>query len=364
MRVLMITQVVDLDNPVLGFTHTWVNALARRVEQLHVVTLAAGKHNLADNVVLHTYGPPGMRHNRLNRWWFYNRCFASLILGAQVDVVFVHMIPRWVIMVAPYARIRHVPIVLWYVHRQVTFQLKLAHWLATRVVTASSESCRLKSEKVVVLGHGIDTELFRPVPDIQPTPRSVIAVGRLAPIKDYETLIHAAHILVHGREQQDWRFTIVGEADAATANYADKLHALVADLGLQAHVTFVGAVPNYMMPALYQSHFASVNLCPTGGMDKVVLESLACGTPAIVCNRTFTTLLGENAGRLLFREGDAEDLATKLEVLATSPSTEHLALGQQLRAAVVREHSVERLMDSIVNILEQENACYRHDRNG
>jgi len=32
-RVLMITQKVDLDDDILGFTHTWVNKLAERVKK-------------------------------------------------------------------------------------------------------------------------------------------------------------------------------------------------------------------------------------------------------------------------------------------------------------------------------------------
>ena len=33
MRVLMITQKVDLDDDILGFTHTWVNKLVEQVEK-------------------------------------------------------------------------------------------------------------------------------------------------------------------------------------------------------------------------------------------------------------------------------------------------------------------------------------------
>jgi|YelNatPaOPRAMG01_1025707.scaffolds.fasta_scaffold07905_7 glycosyltransferase involved in cell wall biosynthesis len=351
MRVLMVTQAVDLDDPVLGFTHTWVNALARRVEQLHVMTLVAGRHHLADNVVLHAYGPPGASHNRLSRWWFYNQHFTRLILSSRVDVVFIHMIPRWVLLAAPYAKMHQVPILLWYTHRQVTLQLRLAHCLADRVVTASPESYGLKDAKVIVVGHGVDTDLFCPAPDIQPVSRSVLAVGRLSPIKDYETLIRAAHILVHQRGQKDWHFTIVGEASPTTADYEAKLRMLVANLGLQTHVTFAGAVPNAMLPDLYRSHSVSVNLCPTGGMDKVVLESLACGTPVLVCNWTFVPLLGQHAEQLMFHEGNAADLADHLERLASLSAKERGDLVEPLREKVSTEYSVDILMDRVMDVL-------------
>jgi hypothetical protein len=56
MRVLMITQKVDLDDDILGFTHTWVNKLAEKVERLYVLALAVGRHSLRDNVELFSMG--------------------------------------------------------------------------------------------------------------------------------------------------------------------------------------------------------------------------------------------------------------------------------------------------------------------
>ena len=52
MRLLVLTQAVDLDHPVLGFSHGWIEALARRVEQVTVLAVLAGRHQLADNVRL------------------------------------------------------------------------------------------------------------------------------------------------------------------------------------------------------------------------------------------------------------------------------------------------------------------------
>ena len=52
----MITQKVDLGDDVLGFTHTWVNKLAQRVDRLHVLALPVGRHELAENVELYSIG--------------------------------------------------------------------------------------------------------------------------------------------------------------------------------------------------------------------------------------------------------------------------------------------------------------------
>ena len=62
-----------------------------------------------------------------------------------------------------------------------------------KIFTASHLSFRLKSSKVVVTGHGIDTELFKPDhlrlnPKDQRFNLRILSVGRIAPVKNYETL--------------------------------------------------------------------------------------------------------------------------------------------------------------------------------
>ena len=352
--MLMVTQAVDLDDPVLGFTHTWVNALARRVEVLHVVTLVAGRHYLADNVVLHAYGPPGKPHNRSNRFWFYNRYFSHLVLGRRVNVIFVHMIPRWVLLATPYAKVRRVPVVLWYTHRAVSWQLRLAHWLADWVVTASRESYGLLDEKVTILGHGIDTEYFHPVPREPDGFFRVLSVGRLSPVKQHEVLIEAARILVQERGMDNLRVRIVGgPARPGDEEYAYTLRQAVANHGLESHFTFVGAVPYVKVVHQYQECDLFVNLSRTDSLDKAVLEAMACGVPVVTSNPAFGPLLAEVKGRLLVPHGDAKALAEAMAGVARLSLPQRQALGQTLRERVEREHSVDRLIEQLMYVFEQ-----------
>ena len=350
MRVLMITQRVDRDDAVLGFTHAWIQQLAARVERLIVVALDVGPTELPDNVTLRAMRPKPPA-GRLTRWLSLNRALFESV--RQADVVFVHMIPRWVIAAAPYCAVWRAPIVLWYTHRQVTWQLRIAHRLVKRVVTASPESYGLHDGKVTIIGHGIDTDLFAPAADMPAAPHNVIAVGRLSPIKNYETLVRAAHILVRERGQTGWRFTIVGEAAATAPQYERTLRALVSELEMQQHIDFAGSISNRLMPELYRSYFVSVNLSPTGGMDKAVLESLACGTPALVCNRTFEALFDRQGSQLMLHENDPLDLADHLEKLAALTAADRASLCKPLRDRVVVEYSIGTLTTRLATLLEE-----------
>jgi glycosyltransferase involved in cell wall biosynthesis len=349
MNVLMITQKVDLDDDILGFTHTWVNKLAEWVERLYVLALAVGRHSLRDNVELFSMGKE-RGNSRLERLVNFNRVVARFVLSKKVDVVFIHMCPVYAIMAAPWTKLRHVPMVLWYTHKSVNRTLKLAHRLVNRVVTASPESFRLPSDKVVVTGHGIDTDVFKPAEDAcLERPFTVLSVGRISPIKDYETLIEAADILVNQQGQRDLQFVVAGDVGTPEqVKYHDWLLTEVHKRELVDSFEFVGAVPHWQIAGHYQQADLFVNLSHTDSLDKAVLEAMACGVVPLTSNTAFDPLLGMLAPRLMFTVRDARDLADKIGRLARLPQVERDALGRELRSIVIQQHSIQGLMDQLV----------------
>jgi glycosyltransferase involved in cell wall biosynthesis len=354
LRVLMITQKVDLDDDVLGFTHAWVNKLAERVAQLHVLALSVGRHELHDNVTLYSMGK-GQGAGRLRRFVNFNRVVAPLVLRCQVDVVFVHMAPLYAILAAPWAKLVRVPMVLWFTHKSVNWKVKLAHWLVDRVVTASAESFRVSSDKVVVTGHGIDTKVFKPAEGLRAErPFTVLSVGRISPIKDYETLVGAADILVNREEHRDFRFVVVGGAGTAEQEeYVHHLRELVKASCLEAHVEFVGSVPHGRVADYYRQASAFVGTSRTGSLDKAGLEAMACGLPLLTCNEAFTHVLGDFSDMLMFDKGNADDLAEKILDVVEIKTESRLVLERVLRDIVVQEHDIERLINRITRVFKE-----------
>ena len=84
LNVLMITQKVDLEDDILGFTHTWVNKLAERVDRLYVLALAVGRHSLKENVELFSMGKE-RGNSRPERLVNFNRVVARLVLNKDVQ---------------------------------------------------------------------------------------------------------------------------------------------------------------------------------------------------------------------------------------------------------------------------------------
>jgi glycosyltransferase involved in cell wall biosynthesis len=348
LRVLMITQKVDLDDDLLGFTHTWVQALAERVGHLHVLALSVGRHELRENVTLYSMGKE-RGAGRLRRLVNFTRVVAPLVLR-RVDVVFVHMVPLYAVLAAPWAKLARMPMVLWYTHKSVTRTLKLAHQLVDRVVTASPESFRLPSNKVMVIGHGIDTELFKPAEGPRPgRPFTVLSVGRLSPIKDYGTLIEAADILVNQQGQRELRFVVVGDVGTPEqVAYRERLLAEVQRRGLNDCFEFVGAVPYQQVVEYYQQADLFVNLSHTDSLDKAVLEAMACGVVPLTCNPAFAPLLDALAPRLMFPAGNAEGLTDRIARLIEFLEMERKTIGKKAQSIVIRQHSVQGLVERLV----------------
>jgi glycosyltransferase involved in cell wall biosynthesis len=110
-----------------------------------------------------------------------------------------------------------------------------------------------------------------------PLDRPVIAtVGRLIPTKGIEQLIEAAAMI--RAEVPDLFVGIAG-----TGPLAGDLQRLVHERGLDEVVKFVGYISDEQLPLFYRA--ADAFVVPTQaleGFGLVVVEALACGTPALV----------------------------------------------------------------------------------
>ena len=135
-------------------------------------------------------------------------------------------------------------------------------------------------DKVTVLRNGVDTALFRPPADREAaraslglTRPTLISVGLLIERKGHDRTIQAMAQL------PGFDLLIAGEGPER-----DNLLALINRLGLSDRVRLLGARPHAELPALYGAADASVLSSSREGWANVLLESMACGTPAVASN--------------------------------------------------------------------------------
>lgn len=349
MNLLVFNLATDADDPILGFTTAWICALAARAARIFVVTMRTGRVEVPPNVIVYSVGAE-KSYSRPRRVVEFYRRLGGILGAEKVDVCFSHMAPIFTVLAAPLLRERGIPSVTWYAHPTLTWTLRLAHRLSDRMATSVPTAYPYTRDKLVVLGQGIDTELFAPAGSPPDHPPVVLCAGRLSPVKDHPTLLEATARL---RRQcaHPFQVTILGApARPGDAGYVRSLQERVRALGLGGIVRFEPPVPQAAMPAWYRRCTVHVNLTPTGFGDKVAWEAMACGRPSLAANAGFRETFGTYADRLVFRHGDPEDLAARLqEILALAPAGRD-RMGLYLRERVVSLHGLAGLADRLMTL--------------
>jgi len=352
MRLLLFNLVTDVDDPILGFTTDWISALAERVEFIHVITMRAGHVEVPDNVRVYSVGKEKGYSEPWRAIEFYRHLF-RILREDRINVCFSHMIPIFTVLAAPVLRAKRIPIVTWYAHPSLTRTLRFAHRLSGRMVTGIAASYPYKRDKLIVIGHGIDTGVFSPDGRVSAEhTATILCFGRLSPVKDHVTLLRAAWLL-----RQCWtgpfRIVIIGgPAVPQDKSYIESLYKQVKELRLEHTVHFEPPVPKESLPFWYRSCTVYVNLTPAGFVDKVALQAMSCGKPSVVANEGFRETLGNYASRLLFHHGDAVDLANRLVGLLALSETDRDRIGLYLRERVIRMHSLDTLAAKLVGIFQ------------
>lgn len=320
MRLLICTQAVDLGDPVLGFFHRWLEEFAKRCEHVHVICLKKGDYALPGNVNVHSLGKEEGKSLPVYLFRFYYYIWS---LRKEYDAVFVHMNPEYVILGGFSWRALGKKIVLWYSHRQRSWKLYAGLFFAHRVVTAAKESLTAQTRKADVIGHGIDATRFssHSSKKIDRERPKIVAVGRITPIKNLEIAIETVQRL-RAQGIQATLDLIGSPISGSDERYEAQLRQ--AAQKLDAAISFVGAVSNQEMSDVYPKYDFALNLCPTGGIDKAVLESMAAGIPTVVSNEAFRSYFGSYAQGLIVSYRDPEDVSAKVKALCANVDLEKM----------------------------------------
>ena len=132
-------------------------------------------------------------------------------------------------------------------------------------------------ERVHVVEHGVDLDLFRPPEDRAGLRRrlgidapTVLIAGHLIPLKGQDFAIRAIARL------PGVRLLIAGHGPSEAA-----YRALADDLGVADRATFLGHVDQAQLVDLYGAVDVVANCSEREGISNVLLEALACGTPLV-----------------------------------------------------------------------------------
>ena len=282
---------------------------------------------------------------RLHRW----------LRREQPHVIHAHLphaawMARWSRLAA------YVPVVIDTLHSSHTGKIgrKIGYNLSSRLpdrVTAVSQAVAAAhvaesmvcEDRLTVLANGLDVELWKPDETARADTRWLaglkdeflwLAVGRLEPVKDYPTLLHAMALA-----PLNARLAILGEGPQR----AD-LEQLTRKLDLASRVHFVGfetnvkrwmnAADGFVLSSCYE------------GLPMVLLEAGACGLPAVATDvpGTREALVHGDTG-LLAKAGDPAALRAAMSTVMWLNGDDRRAMGERARGWVSERFGIESVLD-------------------
>lgn len=304
---------MDPNSQVLSWQLSVALDLARHCEQVLVLTNKVANFEKPKNMEIFLF--PKLLFRAPFRFfggkWFVNFFVFFLCIRFGIKACFIHMNMEWGYRLAPVFWLLDIPVVLWYAHGTVTKELERAHRHVDRVVTSTPEGFRLKSNKVSIIGQGIDTELFGFM-NFSSEATNIITVGRISQRKRIDAMLDVMEELVKIAPHIPFRLTIIGAPITPQDDiYYHQLLERASKSKIGNRVEFVGRISINEIPQFYRNAFLHLNLSATGSMDKTVLEAIAVGCPVLTSNEAFHEILSSKPEFIIYDQS-AQNIAQQV----------------------------------------------------
>ena len=341
MRLLIITQKVDKNDPILGFFHRWIEEFAKYCQSIIVICLQKGEYDLSKNIKILSLGKEKGKSKIKYIFNFYKHIWHE---RKNYDAVFVHMNQEYVLLGWKFWKLWNKKIFLWRNHIKGHFITRLSVFFSNKVFCTSPQSFTARFKKTKIMPAGIDIDFFKPDFSVQRNPNSILFLGRIDPVKNVDIFVESLKKLRD--EGVKFSATIGGEASDKFAEYEKIIRDKVSEYHLSDKIIFTGAVSKSEALKLYREHEFYVNATPSGSFDKTILEAMACETLPIVSNKSFIGILQK---KLIFTENNPKELAEKIKRIMRLGEQEKKNIAVKLRNIVVENHSIRILTRAIFN---------------
>jgi glycosyltransferase involved in cell wall biosynthesis len=222
--------------------------------------------------------------------------------------------------------------------------------LSRQTIAVSEAACerytRLRAiavNKSGVVANGIETDNFHPSLNQRNAMRATmgvtgkyfvwIAVGRLAPAKDYPNLLRAFAALQLG--QPAARLWIVGAGEHSCTN---ELQSLARNLGIEDKIRWLGS--RHDVATLLDAADAFVLASAWEGMPLALGEAMAMGKPVVATDVGGVREMTAESNWLV-RAGNSNALAEAMARIMALSDTERLRIGEAARARILQRFSME-----------------------
>jgi glycosyltransferase involved in cell wall biosynthesis len=222
-----------------------------------------------------------------------------------------------------------------------------------------SETTPVKSDRIVILPNGTDTNKFDPDNvdrmkirneyNISSDEIVIGMLGRFTPGKGHEEFLWTAKELE--KEYKYLRFMIVGEASMGESEYMDKIKNLANKYELR-NLIFTGYREDIPEVLSAMDIFAFPSHSEAFGI--ALIEAMAMKKPSVCSDAEgVLDIAVDRETSYLFENKNAEDLKTKLKLLIESKETRQ-KFGENARRRIRENFDIEIVTDRVIKIYQDE----------
>lgn len=226
--------------------------------------------------------------------------------------------------------------------KQFTKIIAITNWERTAL-----KALDVPEEKIIYIPNGIPEIFFTQKPSTEDK-QKILYFGRLAPVKDLETLIRAFALMKN-------KAATLELAGPAEASYASKLKTLIARLNLTHRVIFTPAIYD-LKQKIMKFDSARIYILPSKreGMPQSLIEALARKKLVIASNNLGARdLITHGKNGFLFPIGDYHALASLLDKTLSLPPKQTIKIKNTAYASV-KQFAWKKLIDQLDVLLKKQ----------
>lgn len=164
------------------------------------------------------------------------------------------------------------------------------------------------ADKIFIIYNWIDEKLYSgPVDDYNENSKTIVTVGRISPVKNYEDLVKVAKKVFSVK--RDWHWDIYGYGEPEYGKFVRKL---IEENGLSDYITLKGHIKNIY--EFYKDYSLLVHTAKAEGFGLVLIEAQTRGLPIVAFEGIggMKEIVIDGANGYLAKNGDVEEMADQI----------------------------------------------------
>ena len=351
-KVLVLNISTDSNNTSLGFAISWLNAFAKKFDEVHVISLSKGSDDeLEKNVIVTSVDNELGRISKvINLFKLINK----LTKSNKYEFCLSHMSSLMIIISSPILKIRKIKSIFWYTHKGPNDYLKKLFLLkasiySNKIITASKNSFPYKKffnnkSKLHVIGHAIKfNEFYRKVNSFDG--KNFVIISRISKSKKIDESISG---FLSSQKGSSHKLSVIG----GPLSSEDKIYFEKIKLKYASHenISFLGSMPHKNLINEISDFSFHINNTEKGFYDKSVLETMTYGLINFYSNSDYDELLPEEYKDKFKFDGTPESLSNKISDIGNLKKDEIIKI-INFSQSKLEKQSVSNLVERVLTII-------------